>query len=45
MLQRLVHAIGKINDDLIYNAVNDVKAGKKATGSNGEPLQPVYVLP
>ncbi len=27
--ERLVHAIGKINDDLIYNAVNDVKAGKK----------------
>jgi len=27
--ERLVHAIGKINDDLIYNAVNDVKARKK----------------
>jgi len=27
--ERLVHAIGKINDDLIYNAVNDVKVRKK----------------
>ncbi len=27
--ERLVHAIGKINDDLIYNAANDVKAREK----------------
>ncbi len=27
--ERLVHAIGKIKDDLIYNAVNDVKHRKK----------------
>ena len=27
--ERLIHAIGKIDDDLIFNAFNDVKAGKK----------------
>ena len=27
--ERLIHAIGMIDDDLIFNAVNDVKAGKK----------------
>lgn len=28
--ERLIHAIGKIDDELIFHAVNDVKAGKKA---------------
>jgi len=27
--ERLVYAIGKIDDDQIYNAVNDVKVRKK----------------
>lgn len=27
--ERLIRAIGEIDDDLIFNAVNDVKAGKK----------------
>ena len=35
--EKLLDAIGKIDDNLIYNAVHDTQKRKKVVGLSGEP--------